>query len=189
MDEYGGTGLEGIANTVRKKRSQTSRRPKPESLSSLSSTPPSEDIAKVSSDENTGYDGSSKRKTFNLNQCLSRSSASRIDDNVIGQGQNEGVISSSKQSDVIGNGVVHETKFKKVKLKVGGVTRTIQTSQATSESGSSTKSVLLSEAPRPLQKQSLQVYFYMLYELYSWWLDFYLLFGKWLLTKCMYSCL
>lgn len=180
MDEYGGTRLDGITSTVRRKRSQTSRRPKPESLSSLSSTPPSDDITKVSSDENTGYDGSSKRKTFNLNQCISRSSASRIDgetafknmkdgesgmlygsggledDNVIGKTQNEGVISSSKQSDVVGNGVVHETKFKKVKLKVGGVTRTIQTSQATSESGSSTKSVRLPEAPQPPQKQSLQ---------------------------------
>ncbi|KAK1385054.1 PAPA-1 domain-containing protein [Heracleum sosnowskyi] len=180
MDEYGGTRLDGIASAVRRKRSQTSRRPKPESLSSLSSTPPSEDIAKVSSDENTGYDGSSKRKTFNLNQCISRSSSSRMDgetafkkmkdgesgmlcgsgglegDNVTGQSQNEGVISSSKQSDVVSNGVVHETKFKKVKLKVGGITRTIQTSQATSESGTSTKSVRLSEAPQPLQKQSLQ---------------------------------
>ncbi|KAL8101078.1 uncharacterized protein LOC141684253 [Apium graveolens] len=179
MDEYGAKRLDGIASTVRRKRSQTSRRPKPESLSSLSSTPPSEEIAKVSSDENT-YDGSSKRKTFNLNQCISRSSASRIDgetafknmkdgesgmlygsggledDNIAGQSRNEGVISSSKQSDVVGNGVVHETKFKKVKLKVGGVTRTIQTSQATSESGSSTKSVRLSEAPQPPQKQSFQ---------------------------------
>lgn len=202
MDELGSIRFEGIANTVRRKRSQTSRRPKPESqclpeghdLSILLSTQPSDD-AKVSSDDNAGYDGSSKRKVFNLNQCASRGFSATIVEGEhahkkmkkedggssmlynnggledgIEQGQSglnsnhvtEGIIAPSRHSAVVGDGVVNESKFKKVKLKMGGVTRTIQTkptSQATSGSGSATKSVLFSDAPRPRQKLILQVYY------------------------------
>ncbi|GLT42645.1 hypothetical protein SLA2020_166350 [Shorea laevis] len=69
----------GINPAVRKRRSQTSRRPRPESQpfaesgdhSPLSSTPPSYDADKVSSDENADYDTNHKRKEFSLNQCVS----------------------------------------------------------------------------------------------------------------------
>ncbi|KAA8549078.1 hypothetical protein F0562_000762 [Nyssa sinensis] len=80
MEEFGSPRFEGIRNTIRKKRSQTSRRPRPESQpfpetcdrSPLSSTPPSDDGSRASSDENNGCDANSRRKDFNLNQCSSR---------------------------------------------------------------------------------------------------------------------
>ncbi|KAG4138415.1 hypothetical protein ERO13_D07G133300v2 [Gossypium hirsutum] len=76
--EESGSRFNGANNAVRKKRS--SRRPRPDSLSytesqnhsPLSSTPPSDDVSKVSSDENAGVDANSKRKEFNLNQHVSR---------------------------------------------------------------------------------------------------------------------
>uniref|UniRef100_A0A5B7A473 Putative triadin n=1 Tax=Davidia involucrata TaxID=16924 RepID=A0A5B7A473_DAVIN len=230
MEEFGSPRFEGIRNTIRKKRSQTSRRPRSESQpfpetrdrSPLSSTPPSDDVSRVSSDENTGCDSNSRRKDFNLNQCSSRDfSASRAEGEYphkkikedggskslycnggLGssteEGQSglnhkrcsEGVIApanwksaskvkgslelqsrtmdhggrngesqSSRHSEVIGDGVGNENKVKKVKLKVGSVTRTIQTksnSHGASGSGSSTKSALSSDAPRPRQKLILQ---------------------------------
>lgn len=175
--EESGSRFNGANNAVRKKRS--SRRPRPDSLSytesqnhsPLSSTPPSDDVSKVSSDENAGVDANSKRKEFNLNQHVSRISPDigfEVDkshkrkkqdggfnafyDNEPGRsGSNskrssKGVlapanwksstkekewselesrdaeIQSSTQEAVIDN---NESKVKKVKLKVGGVTRTI----------------------------------------------------------------
>ncbi|GKV40509.1 hypothetical protein SLEP1_g48144 [Rubroshorea leprosula] len=69
----------GINTAVRKRRSRTSRRPRPESQpfsescdhSPLSSATPSDDAGKVSSDENADYDTNHKRKEFSLNQCVS----------------------------------------------------------------------------------------------------------------------
>ncbi|GLT64123.1 hypothetical protein SLA2020_366340 [Shorea laevis] len=80
MDEFGGSQYNGINNPVRKRRTQTSRRPRPDSQplaegrdnSPVSSTPPSDDLSKVSSEENASGDTNSRRKEFNLNQCVSR---------------------------------------------------------------------------------------------------------------------
>ncbi|OMO64001.1 PAPA-1-like conserved region [Corchorus capsularis] len=205
MEEFSGTRFENMNNAVRKKRSQPSRRPRPDSQSfaedqdyspPLSSTPPSDDMSKVSSDENVGGDANSKRKEFSLNQCMSRSSAVGIEvekthrrkkedggfnafyNNEPGRSgslnnkrSSEGVLapanwkSTSKakewsepelsNADVYGgsNGDIqspvqgavtdsNESKFKKVKLKVGGVTRTIHANSAANGlpgSGSSTR--------------------------------------------------
>lgn len=70
-----------VGNTIRRKRTQISRRPNSESqpstltncnYSSPSSTSASLDVNKVSSDENPGYYNTSKRKEFNLNHCVTR---------------------------------------------------------------------------------------------------------------------
>ncbi|KAL2239061.1 UNVERIFIED_CONTAM: hypothetical protein Sindi_1097800 [Sesamum indicum] len=146
MDQSRVPRLEGIGVAIKKKRSQTSRRPRPEAQSlpdqsPLSSTPVSDDMSKVSSDENIG-DGNSGGKMFNLNQCVSRSLPVSASDS----GSN--VILSNGTSDGAGN----ENKLKKVKLKVGGVTRTIQTkssSNGASGSGSSAKTNQSSDNARP----------------------------------------
>ncbi|WVZ05633.1 hypothetical protein V8G54_018979 [Vigna mungo] len=220
MEDLGGTRFDGLSNAVRRKRSQTSRRPRPDSqpvsdsheLSPLSSTP-SEDAGKISSDENVGYDANSKRKEFNLNHCVSQTSSvtgaeddkshkkSKKDggfqafyNNEPGRSGlhnkrcSEGVLApanwrgSSKAKDSLDldsrnadlyaaknpesvnlaqfggsqDGLGNESRVKKVKLKVGGVTRTIQANSATngaSGSGSTMKSSRSSDASRPRQKQ------------------------------------
>ncbi|KAJ4956664.1 hypothetical protein NE237_013447 [Protea cynaroides] len=238
MEGFSGSSFDGVGSTVRKKRSNTFRRPRPDSQSlpdtrdhsPLSSTPPSDDVSKVSSDENTGYDGSSQKKEFSLNQYASRMPSSgrtdgetapkkiRKDEGAFGEydifygngsskGSNdngrsgsdskrcsEGVLApanwkstnkvkesselqsrktdghigsgksgesrNSGQSGVGSDGIGNESKLKKVKLKVGGVTRTIHaksTSDVASGGGSSSmKSSRSSDVPRPRQRLILQ---------------------------------
>ncbi|KAK6120133.1 hypothetical protein DH2020_046039 [Rehmannia glutinosa] len=148
MDQPRVPQVEGIGVTI-KKRSQTSRRPRPEGQSlpdrsPMSSTPVSDDMSKVSSDENNG-DGNSGGKMFNLNQCVSRSlpvSGSESGSNV-------------NLSNGIYDGAGSENKLKKVKLKVGGVTRTIQTKSSfngASGSGSSVMANQSADNARPRQR-------------------------------------
>ncbi|KAM1101912.1 hypothetical protein ACFX2B_008124 [Malus domestica] len=210
--------LDGISSAVRKKRSQTFRRPRPDSYtelhdqSPLSSTTPSDDQSKVSSDENAGCDANSKRKELSLNECMARGSSAagngkkshkkdskgggcnsfyknetgrngsnnkRSDEGCLAPAN--GKSSSLMKDDLILesisddafngrngespstrlsglDGCGNENKVKKVKLKVGGVTRTIQansTLNGTTEGGSSTKTARLSDVSRPRQKQNL----------------------------------
>ncbi|TQE00322.1 hypothetical protein C1H46_014049 [Malus baccata] len=178
--------LDSISSAVRKKRSQTFRRPRPDSYtelhdeSPLSSTTPSDDQSKVSSDENAGCDANSKRKELSLNECMARGSSaagngekphkkdstgggcnsfyknepgrnesnnkrssegclapanwkssSLMKDDLISESISAGAFNgrngespSTRLSGLDGFG--NENKVKKVKLKVGGVTRTIQ---------------------------------------------------------------
>ncbi|XP_061345969.1 uncharacterized protein LOC133291683 isoform X2 [Gastrolobium bilobum] len=196
MEDLGGTRFDGLSNAVRRKRSQTSRRPRPDSqpvseghdLSPLSSTPPSEDAGKASSDENAGYDTNSKRKEFNLNHCVSQVSNEPGRSGLYNKRCSEGVLApanwkgssksndsldlESRNADICGgrnpeslslgpfgvsqDGLGSENRVKKVKLKVGGVTRTIQANSASngaSGSGSTMKSSRSSDASRPRQKQ------------------------------------
>lgn len=119
MDELGGARVDNIVNTFRKKRTQTCRRPKPEvqalpenhDHASQSSTPPSDDAGKISSDENA-VDANPKRKVFNLNQCATKTEGE------ISRKSNGGLMDANEGGN--------DNKLKKVKLKVGGVTRTIQ---------------------------------------------------------------
>ncbi|KAJ8619407.1 hypothetical protein MRB53_027936 [Persea americana] len=75
MEGLVGSGFD-VANAVRKKRSNTARRPRPDTLTFLynrdyspsSSTPPS-------SDENAGYNSGYQRKEINLNSSASRPSS------------------------------------------------------------------------------------------------------------------
>lgn len=152
MDQPRVPRLEGTGVSIKKKRSQTSRRPRPEGQSlpdrsPMSSTPVSDD--RVSSDENTG-DGNSGGKMFNLNQCVSRSLP------VSGADSGSSVLVSNGMCDGAGS----ESKLKKVKLKVGGVTRTIQTkssSSGTSGNGSLVKANQSSDNAQPRQRLTSQV--------------------------------
>ncbi|KAE8009343.1 hypothetical protein FH972_005783 [Carpinus fangiana] len=224
MDEFGGSRYNGISNPVRKKRTQTYRRPRPDSQpldeghdnSPLSSTPPSDDLSKVSSEENASGDTNSRRKELNLNQCVSKfhstagseseklyeknkkdggfnafynkassrsgfnnrrssegvlapanwKNSSKLKDgfesesrNVDIYGGRNGESLSSGQAGVPLDGSGNENKVKKVKLKVGGVIRTIQANTASNGAvggGSSSKSSRSSDASRLRQKQNLQ---------------------------------
>ncbi|KAK6941094.1 INO80 complex subunit B-like conserved region [Dillenia turbinata] len=188
MEEFQGPSFDGIANAVRRKRTQTSRRPRPDSqpvsenhdISPLSSTP-SDEVSK--SDEDDGGVNNSRRKEFNLNQNASRP-ASRADveksyrninedggynavygcgnlkdgsdlgrSGLINKRSSESILApanwkgtsmmksaseaQSQLADIHGghSGMPldgNENKVKKVKLKVGGVTRTIDAKTATS---------------------------------------------------------
>ncbi|KAL8544880.1 hypothetical protein ACS0TY_005185 [Phlomoides rotata] len=149
MDQPNVPPMEGIGVAAKRKRSQTSRRPRPESQSlpdqpSLPLTPVSDDMSKVSSDENIG-DGNSGEKMFNLSQCVSRS--------LPVSGSNGTVITG------MGDRSGSENRPKKVKLKVGGVTRTLQTkstSNGESGSGSLVKAKQSSDNSRPRQRLILQ---------------------------------
>ncbi|KAK1398766.1 PAPA-1 domain-containing protein [Heracleum sosnowskyi] len=157
--------------------------------SSLLSEQLSDSTLKSCSDENPGYEGRCKKKVFNINQCALRDSSGRkvrserphkklkgdkgfttlnsngslVVDNEQRGGMNQelhnGGAAPSRQQGLVGDGVATNSKFKKFKLKVGGVTRTIEakpTSHATSGSGSCTKSAQISDSPRPLPKPILQ---------------------------------
>ncbi|KAJ6723332.1 INO80 COMPLEX SUBUNIT B [Salix koriyanagi] len=76
MEELGLAQFDTMGSAVRKKRSQISRRPKDSQTftdnhdhSSLSISPPSDDMSKASSDENAD---NSRRKEFGLNQSVSK---------------------------------------------------------------------------------------------------------------------
>ncbi|XP_031250386.1 uncharacterized protein LOC116108271 [Pistacia vera] len=198
MEELGGHCFNGINNAIKKKRSQTSRRPRPDSQSfveSRDSTPPSDDVSKISSDENVGCGNKSKRKEFNLNQSVSgfssgsgfegekpQKKAKREDggfnifyNSEVGRsGHNnkrasEGVLApanwrrngesqSPGQLGVNCDGLGNESKVKKVKLKVGGVTHTIQANSTANgvAGGGSSKNSQSPDDSRPRQKQNLQ---------------------------------
>lgn len=188
MDEFGGPRFDGVGNTIRRKRTQTSRRPKPEvqalpvnhDQASLSSTPPSDDASKISSDENA-VDANPRRKVFNLNHCASMgSSATRTEGEYLHKRvqtedgrynsslhSNGGLIDANEEAESgliqkqhansrsSDDGGGNENKLKKVKLKVGGITRTIQPKSNLATIGSS-KNAGCSDAPRPRPKLVLQ---------------------------------
>ncbi|XVF57591.1 hypothetical protein PTKIN_Ptkin06aG0217500 [Pterospermum kingtungense] len=171
MEGFGGLGFSNVSSATRKKRSSTSRRPRSESqthtefhdLSSLSSTPPSdnnltnvEDGAYEESDEasdSSSYQGSNDR---------------RHGGGVDSKRSSEGVLAPSnwKSTSMVGSfggvsdGLENEKKVKKVKLKVGGVTHTIDAKSvsdvASGVGSSSAKSSRLSDAPRSLRKSIIK---------------------------------
>ncbi|RZC89051.1 hypothetical protein C5167_030744 [Papaver somniferum] len=217
MEGFGVPGFDNVAQAVRKKRSSASRRPRPDS-----STPPSDNVSKVSSDENNGYEANFRRKEFNLNTLSARvpsankaegeTSYKRLkkDGGSFGEvdgyykngsykgssehGRNkldlkrcsEGVLApanwkstgkveehSQSRSDKLENdmvngnnderrpsdGIGNENKLRKVKLKVGGVTRTLHAKSSADGASGGEPSIKLSrslEAPRPRPKLILQ---------------------------------
>lgn len=229
MEESSGAHFGGINNAIRKKRTQPFRRPRLDSqavsenreLSPLSSTP-SDDVSKISSDEN-GCDANPARKEFNLNQVMSRPALyadesekpherskkedggfSAFYNNDLGRsgGNNkrssegvlapanwksasrvkEGLESELRNADVYGgrnceshglgklevilDGLQNETKVRKVKLKVGGVTRTIHSNSTPDRvhgDGFSTQISRSIDDSRSRQKQNLQVRNYQTY--------------------------
>ncbi|CAI9767863.1 unnamed protein product [Fraxinus pennsylvanica] len=98
----------------------------------MPSTPLSDDMSKVSSDEND-RDANSKEKVFNLNQCISRGFPASGSDGGSNMLFSNGVLRAAMAND---------GKPKKVMLKVGGLTHTIQnksSSNGASSGGSSAK--------------------------------------------------
>lgn len=224
MEELSSPRFNGISNPVRKKRTQASRRPRPDSqpvsegpdISPLSLSPPSDDVSKVSSDENASGDVNFRRKEINLNQCVPRApsvaeaesekfyeknkrdvgfnafynneprrggfnnkrssegvlapanwkSTSKFNDgfesesrSVEAYGGRNGESPNSGQAGVLLDRLGNENKVKKVKLKVGGVTRTFQantTSNGAVGSVSSAKNSRSADASRPQQKHNFQ---------------------------------
>ncbi|XP_010521446.1 PREDICTED: uncharacterized protein LOC104800350, partial [Tarenaya hassleriana] len=198
MEGAGGGQYDGVKNTVRKKRSLTCRRPRPDSQvgflegqersSPLVSTP-SDDFSKISSDDIPAFDTNPRRKEFSLSQCMSRAAtvAESGRDNYVsrrGRGLNknvrstEGVLAPANwknasqakdglESDFEGNEGFNsrngeiadfgesEGKVKKVKLKVGGLPRTIH-ANGLSEGGSSRKSHRLLDDSGFCSMQSFQ---------------------------------
>ncbi|KAL5983532.1 hypothetical protein ACLOJK_017619 [Asimina triloba] len=77
---FGSSGFTGFRGLAKKQRSNSSRRPRPNANSffgsldgsTSSSTPPSDNVSKVSSDENMGYDTGLRRKEININSAASR---------------------------------------------------------------------------------------------------------------------
>lgn len=213
MEAFGSFGLSDKNSAVRKKRSNTFRRPRNESqlppdsrdISSLSSTPPSDNVSKVSSDENNDYCSVPHKKEVNLNLCssgaLSTNTEAESGQNVInnenggGFGESDeasmngsfresnkrkhSVVDSKRHSEgvlapadwkgaikvghfgVVSDGLENDNKVKKVKLKVGGVTRTIHAKSVTDGASGvgfpSTKASQVSGAARPKQKLICQV--------------------------------
>ncbi|PQQ14368.1 uncharacterized protein Pyn_38984 [Prunus yedoensis var. nudiflora] len=148
--------LDSISNAVRRKRSQTFRRPRPDSQpynelhdqSSLSSATPSDDRARSS--EGVLAPANWKSTSIMKDGLISESRSADAFDRMNGESP------STRLSGLDGFG--NENKVKKVKLKVGGVTRTIQANSAfngTAEGGSSTKTSRLSDVSRQRQKPNL----------------------------------
>ncbi|XP_058076819.1 uncharacterized protein LOC131225314 [Magnolia sinica] len=213
MEGLRSCGFDGSSAVTKKRRSNTSRRPRPDSqtfvdgqdISPSSSTPPSDNVSKVSSDENTAYNTSFRRKEMNLNASSSRGEGEtfarkiRKDDGGFGdlskfydnssardrsltmheKGRNvldfkrcsEGALapanwksSSNSKDSGSSNGTgdgrdssPHENKLRKVKLKLGGVTRTIHAkSTLDSATGGSSTKPFHSDASRQRRKLIFQ---------------------------------
>ncbi|KAJ6876616.1 hypothetical protein NC651_029575 [Populus alba x Populus x berolinensis] len=157
-----GFGFSDSNSAVRKKRSNTSRRPRNDShtpsdyidVSSLSSTPPSE--TNMMKNEDGGLGESDEAS----NNCSFRGSNEQRHSGVDSRRSSEGVLApanwkSTTSSGHVGgfsDGVGNESKVK-VKLKVGGITRTINAKSASDGASavgsSSSKS---SRFPDPRQK-------------------------------------
>ncbi|KAM7277231.1 hypothetical protein ACFE04_019097 [Oxalis oulophora] len=185
MEEYNGIRFDAGTNSAKKKRSQTARRPRADAQSfggrcepsSLPSTPPSDDV-----------DATYKRKELSLNQCIPKASSStrteterarrRIhkEDGESGALQNgdsgrkrsrEGALApanrrSNNETQHLADELVNENTVKKFKLKVGGVTCTIQTNGSANGapgSGFSSKSSSLIDDSRPRSKQNQGTHF------------------------------
>ncbi|XP_047316645.1 uncharacterized protein LOC124920245 isoform X2 [Impatiens glandulifera] len=171
MEVFGCPKLEtGGCTTIRKKRSQSSRRPRPDSLrfldsrSPLSSTPPLDD------DDTSSDDDTIRRKELNLSQFGLGDNSYNSGNGLNQKRRREGVLAPANwkrlskrseddddhhggTSDFDGNG---NKVVRKMKLKVGGVSRTIQSHDLAGHGSSSSRSARTSDALRSRQKLILQ---------------------------------
>ncbi|CAI0459639.1 unnamed protein product [Linum tenue] len=137
-----GFGFSDASSAVRKKRSSTSRRPRPDSqlpsdyhdMSSLSSTPPSENNAMKAED---GGFVESDEASNNGSLTSFRGSNEQRHGVTDSRRCSEGVLAPVNWKNSSGNfeaasdgGGTNGNKVKKVKLKLGGVTRTINANSA-----------------------------------------------------------
>ncbi|PPD67152.1 hypothetical protein GOBAR_DD35969 [Gossypium barbadense] len=165
-----GLGFSNVSTATRKKRSSVSRRPRSESqphtefhdLSSLSSTPPSDN--NVVNVEDEAYEDSDEASNDGSFQGSSDRRHGRVDS----KRSSEGVLAPTnwKSTSMAGSfgsvsdGLENEKKVKKVKLKVCGVTHTIDAKSvgdgASGAGSSSSKSSRFSDTPRSLKKSSIK---------------------------------
>ncbi|XP_050381899.1 uncharacterized protein LOC126798866 [Argentina anserina] len=166
MESFGGLGFGDVNSAARRKRSNTSRRPRNESqfpldhrdISSLSSTPPSDD--NMTKAEGGGYvesDEASNNGSFrgsNEHRHSTRSSKG-----ILGPA-NRKVPNKDGSISIGSDNIENKSTVKKVKLKVSGVTHTIpakSTSDGASNVGlTASKSSHISDAPRPRKRLILQ---------------------------------
>ncbi|ESQ39381.1 hypothetical protein EUTSA_v10001400mg [Eutrema salsugineum] len=144
MEDTGGVHYDGMKNMVRKKRSQTCRRPRPEGLNL------SDSFSKISSDDIPAFDTNPRRKEFSLSHCISRSESIAESERGNNDSRRREIINRNKRSTegVLApaswkntsrqdgsNGIINgkgtdlgelvEGETKKMKLKIGGVTRLV----------------------------------------------------------------
>ncbi|XP_031266494.1 uncharacterized protein LOC116124871 [Pistacia vera] len=170
MEGLGGLRFSNVTGAARKKRSNTYRRPRNDSqqlsdfrdISSLSSTPPSDNnMVKIDDGGSAESDETSNNDFFQGNNEQRR----RVDKSMR---QSEGVLAptnwrrtgSMGQFGVLPDSGGNENKVKKVKLKVGGITHTLDGKSAPdgpAGAGSfSTRSYSYSDASQPQQKLVFQ---------------------------------
>ncbi|KAL1226239.1 hypothetical protein V5N11_017708 [Cardamine amara subsp. amara] len=146
MGDNGGAHYDGMKNTVRKKRSLTCRRPRTEGSTLLT---PLDNFSKISSDDIPAFDTNPRRKEFSLSQCISRSESIAVSERGNNDSRRREIINRNKRStegvlapaswkstscEDEGNGVINGKKTglgglegepKKMKLKIGGVSRLV----------------------------------------------------------------
>ncbi|KAL9303094.1 putative INO80 complex subunit B-like region, Zinc finger, HIT-type, INO80 complex, subunit Ies2 [Arabidopsis thaliana] len=146
MEDNGVAYCDGMTNTVRKKRSLTCRRPRPEGASVLTS---SDRFSKISSDDIPAFDTNPRRKEFSLSHCISRAESIAESERGNNDFRRREIINRNKRStegvlapasskypsrEVEGNGMINgkgtdsgelEGETKRMKLKIGGVSRLV----------------------------------------------------------------
>ncbi|CAH2057646.1 unnamed protein product [Thlaspi arvense] len=159
MEGNGGAHYDGLKNMVRKKRSLTCRRPRPEGSILLT---PSDGFSKISSDDIPAFDTNPRRKEFSLSHCISRAESIAESERGNNDSRRREIINRNKRStegvlapaswktprledegDGMSNGKGADLdervgQTKKMKLKIGGVTRLVH---ANGSSGKSSKPV------------------------------------------------
>ncbi|KAF3560406.1 hypothetical protein F2Q69_00010272 [Brassica cretica] len=170
MEPNGGAHYDG---TVRKKRSFTCRRPRPEGSNLFK--PPVDNLSKISSDDIPAFDTNPTRKEFSLSHCISRADSiaesqkgtRRREITTRNKRSTEGVLApatvSSRKDE--GNGRINgkasalgETKRMKLKISGGGVSRVVHangSSRKSSKTGvnDTTNNDLEENSDSPLEKK------------------------------------
>lgn len=135
-----------MKNTVRKKRSLTCRRPRPEGSNLLAT---SDSFSKISNDDIPAFDTNPRRKEFSLSQCISRAESIAESERGHNDSRHREIINRNKRStegvlapaswknlsrEEKGNDMINgkgtdlgelEGETKKMKLKIGGVSRLV----------------------------------------------------------------
>ncbi|CAL9237277.1 unnamed protein product [Arabidopsis halleri] len=147
MEANGAAYCDGVRNTVRKKRSLTCRRPRPEGSNVLT---PSDHFSKISSDDIPAFDTNPRRKEFSLSHCISRAESIAESERGNNDSRRREIINRNKRStegalapasskntsrkDEGNGGMINgkgtdlgelEGETKRMKLKIGGVSRLV----------------------------------------------------------------
>ncbi|XP_049348330.1 uncharacterized protein LOC125812905 isoform X3 [Solanum verrucosum] len=181
MDDSDGSRCKGLISTVRKKRSQTLRRPRTENLTvpACHVHSPQTSLSDSASSDEYSDDANAGGRIDNLNYSISRdSSANRFkgdysskknkedggssatyDNACAGDDTNPRHGASVRQLGNARDGVANNSKLEKLKLKIGGATGIIQTKNSSYESSGSllsSKSAQPSDASQPRQNLTPQ---------------------------------